>query len=124
MASGSTAADVMGQLSALLASAERATIAGASKAPIPAPHRPLRVAIDRQRRRAHQKIKGAQALTAEIRPFGRCCVHRASSKVPPLVPKVAFLYQGLGSQYVNMLAELREERAGRSRDLRRSRPAS
>ncbi|MCB9654864.1 MAG: SDR family NAD(P)-dependent oxidoreductase [Deltaproteobacteria bacterium] len=110
MASGSTAADVMGQLSALLASAEKGDVP-APQAP-DAEHltRPLRVAIDfGNAAELTKKIQGAQkALTAENPAIWKMLRAQGVFKGAGPRPKVAFLYPGQGSQYVNMLAELRE----------------
>ena len=56
------------------------------------------------------------------RRCGRCCAPRASSSARGPAPKVAFLYTGQGSQYVNMLKTLRDEVPGRRRHVRGGRP--
>ena len=78
---------------------------------------------DRLRRRRRARRQGGGALKraqAGNPPPGRRCAGAGSSAAAARAGKVAFLYTGQGSQYANMLADLRA-RAGRRRDLRRGR---
>ncbi|MBK8014385.1 MAG: SDR family NAD(P)-dependent oxidoreductase [Deltaproteobacteria bacterium] len=110
MASGSTAAEVMSQLDALLASARNG-----QTPPVQPPDpkhldRPIRIAIDfAGADELAKKIQGAQkALTAENPAIWKMLRAQGVFRGAGPRPKVAFLYPGQGSQYVNMLAELRE----------------
>ena len=81
---------------------------------------------NRLRRRGRPRGQGGQggagAAGAATRPCGRCCAPRASSSAAAPPGKVAFLYTGQGSQYVNMLARAAPARAVGRRDVRRGRP--
>ena len=79
----------------------------------------------RRRRRARRQGAPRRSRPSEptTRRCGRRCGRKASSAAAARAGKVAFLYTGQGSQYVNMLATLREPRADRGRDVRRGRPS-
>ena len=94
-------------------------------APRPISRAPERVAIDfgDAAELADKIEQGAQGASPADRPArGARCARRASSAAAGPAPKVAFLFTGQGSQYVNMLARPARGRAGRRRDLRRGRP--
>ncbi len=120
---GATDADIVRQLTTVAAEAAAGTRAPAGSAR-PGARRPaVRLAIDYGDAAdlATKADKALKALATDNAAMWQML--RAQRRLPRRgpAPKVAFLYTGQGSQYVNMLDELRAPRAGRRRHLRRGR---
>ena len=101
------------------ASAGRAPAARAARGGGPPP--PERLAIDYgdAAELADARGEGPEgARERRARRRGRRCAPRASSAARARPPKVAFLYTGQGSQYVNMLQTLRAAEPIVADDLR------
>ena len=122
---GADDADVVAQLERAGAPRRRPGVRPPPAAPDPAlAGAAVRVAIDYADAAdlAAKAARPSQALPRRQPRLWKMLRAQGSSAAAAPGAKVAFLYTGQGSQYVNMLQDLRDARADRRRDVRRGRP--